>query len=104
VLCFISSEPIFARLAFFELPASGPAGLKRSGRAVDAFTAVLRSRAPAAGPERRAPEVVLEAIGGGLWASIQHEIAHGRAGALPGLAPQLAALMLAPWEPTMRER
>ncbi len=98
LLSYISSEPIFARLAFFELPASGVAGLERSDRAVDAFTAVLRPRAFAAEPARRLPEVVLQAIGGGLWASIQHEIEHGRARTLPGLAPQLAALVLAPWE------
>jgi AcrR family transcriptional regulator len=97
LLTFIAAEPIFARLAFFELPASGAAGLAHSDRAVDAFTAVLGPRAFGA-EGQRAPEVVLEAIGGGLWASIQHELAHGHARSLPGLAPQLAALVLAPWE------
>jgi hypothetical protein len=54
--------------------ASGVAGLECSDRAVDAFTAVLRPRAFAAEPARRPPEVVLQAIGGGLWASIQHDL------------------------------
>ena len=98
LLSYISSEPIFAGLAFFELPATGVAGLERADRTVDAFTAVLRPRAFAAAPARRLPEVVLQAIGGGLWASVQHEIEHGRARTLPELAPQLAALVLAPWE------
>ncbi len=92
----IAANPIFARLAFFELAAAGPVGLERADLATDRFTAFLEPGALPAGVEAR-PAVVVEAIGGGIWAVIQHEIAHGRAQSLPALAPQIVDFVLVPF-------
>lgn len=97
LLAHIATEPIYARLAFFELPASGPDGLEHSDRTTEAFIAFLRPEAFGASTPRQVPEVVAEAIGGAIWAAIQHELAGGQAEALPELAPQLAAIALAPF-------
>jgi AcrR family transcriptional regulator len=96
LLRHVADEPIFARLAFFAMPASGPAGLERSDVAVDAFTAYLRPGAFGADrPEL--PAITRDAIAGGVWTAVQYELARGRAGRLPALAPGFAALALAPF-------
>lgn len=97
LLDHIAAEPIFARIAFFELAAVGPVGLQRSDLALEAFTAYLRPESFGASAPRQVPPIAVDAIGGGIWAAIQHELAHGRAHSLPQLAPQLAALALTPF-------
>lgn len=93
----IAANPLFARLAFFELPTAGPVALDRADATLDSFTAFLR---PDAAPSQLGgplPEAVMEAIPSGIWAAIQHEIAHDRAGSLPELAPELTRIALAPF-------
>jgi AcrR family transcriptional regulator len=87
----------FARLAFFELPTAGAAALERADLAVQRFTEFLE---PKALPDRLTPlpPVVVEAIGGGMWAVIQHEIAAGRLSSLPEKAPEIAAIALTPFD------
>ena len=89
-------EPLFAQIAFFEIPTAGAAALDRADVVVRRFTAFLDPRAV---PEGLAPlpPVVVEAIGGGMWGAIQHEIAAGRLGELPDKAPEIAAVALAPF-------
>jgi AcrR family transcriptional regulator len=98
LLAHIVAEPIFARIAFFELAAVGPAGLERSDRALEAFTAYLRPESFDASAPQEVPAVTRDAIGGGIWAAVQHELAHDRSRSLPALAPQFAALALAPFD------
>jgi len=88
-------EPLFAKLAFFELPAAGPAALDHADAAVRRFTGFLDPRAlpPGVAP---LPPVIVEALGGGRWQAIQHEIAVGDFDALPDLAPKLTAVALTP--------
>jgi hypothetical protein len=43
--------------------------------------------------------VIVDAIAGGTWAAIQHEIAGGRGPELVDIAPELAAAILAPVRP-----
>ena len=88
-------EPFFARLAFFELPAAGPTALDHADAAIKRFMAFLRPEGmhPGLAP---LPPVVVEALGGGLWAAIQHEIARGDLSSLPDFAPELAAVTLIP--------
>ena len=87
----------FAQLAFFELPGAGPAALDRADLAIQRFTGFLE---PKALPDGLAPlsPVVVEAIGGGMWAVIQHEIAAGRLSSLPRKAPEIAAIALTPFD------
>jgi len=93
----IAASPLFAQLAFFELPTAGPTALDQADAILDSFTAYLGpSVAPA---ELGAPlsPTVQAAIASGIWAAIQHEIAHGRRVALPQLAPEAARLAVAPF-------
>ncbi len=95
----IATNELFARLAFFELPTAGPAALDQADATLDSFTYYLSPKmAPAQAGQPLSP-MVLAAIASGIWAAIQHEIAHGRRVALPRLAPELARLAVAPFRP-----
>ena len=91
----IVAEPLFAKLAFFELPAAGPAALDHADAAIRRFTGFLDPRALPAGIPPL-PAVIVEALGGGMWEAIQHEIAVGDLDSLPDLAPKLTAVALTP--------
>ena len=95
-LGFIAADPLFARLAFFELAAAGPAGRDHADRSTQRFIGFL---SPAALPDqvKPLPEVIVEAIGGGIWTVIQVEINAGRSASLPELGPQLTDFALAPF-------
>ncbi len=90
----IAADDLFARLAFFELPAAGPPALDLADRVLGGFTSFL-------GPNDRAdvPTVVKESLGGGIWAVIQHEIVTGNAAGLPERAPQITEFVMAPFHP-----
>lgn len=96
VLRFIAEDELFARLAFFELAATGPVGLDRGGATARRFMALLARGAEGAGGKRVA-EVVPQAIGGGIWTVIQSELSRGRAGELPKLAPEIVDFALVPF-------
>jgi AcrR family transcriptional regulator len=92
----IAANELFARLAFFELPTAGPAALDHADMAMDSFTAFLTPAAPPTGADGAVSSAILEAIGSGIWAAIQHEIAHGREAELPEKAPEITRIALAP--------
>jgi hypothetical protein len=96
MLRHVSANALFARLAFFELPTAGPAALDRADRAMDGFTSFLTPAVAPAGVKGTLDSVILEAVGSGIWAAIQHEIAHGREAELPQKAPEIARIALAP--------
>jgi AcrR family transcriptional regulator len=88
-----AEDELFARLAFFELPMAGPAGLDRADRTLGGFASLF---GPQAAPEdSEAPPVMLKAISGGTWAVVQHEIAEGRREQLPQVAPEVVEFALA---------
>lgn len=91
----IVDDRLFARIAFFELPTAGAAALDRADALSKRFTSFLEPEALPA-DVRPLPPVVSEAIGGGIWAVIQHEIAGGRLLTLPDMAPEISALALTP--------
>ncbi len=97
LLAHIATDPYFARIAFFELGAAGPEGMQRSDRTLEAFTAYLHPESFGATTPNQVPPVTIDAIGGGIWSAIQHQLEHGPAASLPELAPQFAALALAPF-------
>jgi AcrR family transcriptional regulator len=96
LLSFLAANPLFARLAFFELPAAGLVGLERAEAASERFTAFLQPEAVPPGIQAP-PQVVIEAIGGGMFTLIQHEVSHGRIEALPQLGPEIAGFALVPY-------
>jgi AcrR family transcriptional regulator len=93
----IAANELFARLAFFELPTAGPVALDHADTVMDSFTAFLEPGILPRGIGGQLPAAILAAIVSGIWAVIQHEIAHGRAGSLPEMAPELTRIALAPF-------
>lgn len=87
---------LFARLAFFELPTAGPAALDRADAIMDNVTAFLSPGLAPSGIGKPVSETTLEAIGTGIWAVMQREIANDRVDSLPDLAPDITRLALAP--------
>jgi AcrR family transcriptional regulator len=92
-----ASEP-FARMAFFELPSAGPVALDRADAILDGFTAFLERGAAPGELGDPPPGPILEAIPTGIWTVLQRELAHGRNASIPELAPELARLVLAPFD------
>lgn len=96
LLTVIARSPLFARLAFFELAAAGPAGRDHARRVTQRFTAFLSAEMLPEGIEPL-PEILVQAIGGGIWTVIQQEVGRGRIESLPELAPELTDFALAPF-------
>lgn len=96
---FLRGEPLFTKIAFFELPAAGPAALDHADAAIRRFTMFLHPDVLPDGIEPLHPAIV-EAIGGGLWSALQRSIAGGELDALPDLAPSLAEVTLMPIRPS----
>jgi AcrR family transcriptional regulator len=91
----IANSERFAQLAFFELPTAGPVALDQADAMLDSFSAFLE---PGVAPGELGgplPKAILEAIPSGIWAAIQHEIAHGRRQSLPEMAPELVRVVIA---------
>jgi AcrR family transcriptional regulator len=94
LLEMIAKDPIFARLAFFEILTGGPTAIEAAEQSLDTFTTMLT---PGYEEHPHVPHVVGEAVIGGLWNVIQHEIGHSRAAQLPSLAPELTYITLTPF-------
>lgn len=92
----IARNRMFARLAFFEVPAAGPAALDRADQILDTITSFLEPDLAPSGVGAPPPKVVLGAISTGIWSVIQREIAQGRGDSLPELTPELTRVALAP--------
>lgn len=92
-----ANEP-FSRMAFFELPTAGPVALDRADAILDGFTTFLERGAAPGEIGEPPPRPILEAIPQGAWTVIQRELAHGRGATLPELAPELARIVLAPFD------
>jgi AcrR family transcriptional regulator len=97
LLSHIATDPYFARIACFELAVAGTAGMERSDATLEAFTLYLQPRSFGADTPKEVPPATIDAIGGGIWSAVQHELEHGRADSLPAMAPQFAVLALAPF-------
>lgn len=91
----IAADRLFARLAFFELPAAGPEALDHADRTLGAFAAYLQA-APDPKGETALPRAIQDALAGGVWAVIQHEIHAGRGEELPRRAPEIAEFVVTP--------
>jgi AcrR family transcriptional regulator len=95
LLDHIACDPLFARLAFFELPTAGPAALDHADNVLGGFTSYLEGE-PGSTSEEAVPKVIGEVIGGGIWAVIQHSINTGKLSELPLRAPQIAEFAVTP--------
>ena len=95
LLELIASTPLLARVAFVEAPAAGPDARDRVHETTSRLTRFLDPLGLPAELKPLSP-LITEAIGGGIMGAIQHEVAAGRAEALPERADELASIVLAP--------
>ncbi len=94
LLSTLAENPILARVTFFEAVAAGPAARDRIGVMMDEWMSLIRIGGTDMGIPLR--EVVIQAIVGGIWAVIQHEIAHNRIEELPAILREITYIALAP--------
>jgi AcrR family transcriptional regulator len=93
LLCQVAEEPAFARAAFVEVFALGPAGSERRAGLMRSFAAILTRHAP---PGRQPSKLIAEAIIGAVWSLVHDRVASDRAAELPLLWSYAAYLALAP--------
>ncbi len=89
----VAHDPVFARAAFVEVLAAGPAGLERGEGLLRGLSELLLRQAPAA---QRPSSVVAEAAVGAIWEIVRHHVKHRTTGQLPGVAGCAAYMVLAP--------
>jgi AcrR family transcriptional regulator len=89
----IAGDPVLRGVLFLELPAAGVAALERRERLLRCFEDLLGR---SAAPPRRPSEVALEASIGAVWGVVHEHVVQGAAHVLPGLAPHMAYVALAP--------
>jgi AcrR family transcriptional regulator len=94
LLELVAEDPIFARLAFFDILTAGPAAIEKAEESLDTFEAML---VPGFQTHPHVPTVIGEAIIGGIWNVIQHEVAYGRAAKLVELTDELTYITLVPF-------
>jgi AcrR family transcriptional regulator len=93
-LCgLLAGNPRFARLAFVEVFAPGPDGVRLRSHVMGEIAKRLRASAPA---WQRPSELAAEASVGAVWGILYHHVAHGASDRLPDIAPQLSFMVLAP--------
>jgi AcrR family transcriptional regulator len=97
ILEHIADNQLFAQLTFFDLQTAGPVALDRADAAMDSFTAFLQPEVARPGVDKPAAGAVLQAVGSGAWAAIQHELVLGNAESLPELAPEMVRILLTPF-------
>ena len=97
VLCalcaLLAGNPRFARLAFVEMFAPGPDGVRLRARVMGELAKRLRASAPAG---QRPNDLAAEASVGAVWGILHHHVAHDATDRLPDIAPQLSFMVLAP--------
>jgi AcrR family transcriptional regulator len=96
LLSSLAETPLLARLPFIEVLAAGPSALGRVDAVLDGLTSLFGPGAVPAEVGPPLPEIVVEAICGGIFVVIQHEIAQGRTETLPELLPEITFIALAP--------
>jgi TetR/AcrR family transcriptional regulator len=97
LLATLAETPLLARLPFIDVLAAGPAAMDRVDAVLDRLTALFGPGAVPADIGPPLPDIVVEAICGGIFVVIQHEIAVGRTERLPDLLPEVAFIALAPF-------
>jgi AcrR family transcriptional regulator len=89
----IAQDAAFARLAFIDAFAPGPAAIQRRTQLVSTAAELLCESAP---PGQRPDPLMAEASVGAVWGVLHHQVIHGQARRLPTIAASLAFLATAP--------
>jgi AcrR family transcriptional regulator len=89
----IAHDGAFARIAFVEVFAAGPAGIQRGEGLLRGLSDLLTRYAPRS---QRPSPVAAEAAVGAIWEMIRHHVAHRTTRRLPELAGCATYMVLAP--------
>ncbi|HEY1688199.1 MAG TPA: TetR/AcrR family transcriptional regulator [Solirubrobacteraceae bacterium] len=89
----VATDPVFARLAFIEVYALGPAGVEAREKLLGAFAGSLWACAPR---QARLEGVAAEASVGAVWGILHHYVLQGEAKVLPRIAGKLTYMLLSP--------
>jgi AcrR family transcriptional regulator len=95
LLGYLGESPMLARLLFIEVLSAGPIALDRVEVVMDRLTALFNPGAVPAEVGAPPPDVVVEAIGAGIFVVIQNEVAQGRTEGLAELLGEIAFIVLA---------
>jgi AcrR family transcriptional regulator len=85
----LARDPVHRQLVFVELTGAGPGPLARAEAMLDVFVGFLDPARLPPGAAGQPPLSVREAIGGGIWSIVRHEILAGRGARLAELAPAI---------------
>jgi AcrR family transcriptional regulator len=97
LFAFLACEPAFAHLALVDALVASPRTAQRSSVGVTAYAQMLLPGLEHAPPDSRPPEVVVEAIVGGLFELCLHHTQHQRLHELPALVPRATYFALTPF-------
>lgn len=90
LLELLAAEPAFARVCVVEVLAAGPRGLARRDRTMQRFAAFIHAgRAQVGDAAEPPPELVAQAIVGGIYELLYSHIVRGEYGRLPQLSDEL---------------
>lgn len=97
MLRHFAADRLFRQLVFFELQTAGVVAQDRAQGMLDVFAAFLRPDPLPKVAEKRPPPVVVEAIAGGIWAAVEHQVVTGNGDSLPELAAAILDIALVPF-------
>lgn len=90
LLRVLAAEPAFARLAVVEVLAAGPRGLTRRDETMQRFAAFVQvGRDEGADPSAPPPDLVAQAIVGGIYELVYSHIVRGETARLPELGGEM---------------
>ena len=94
---FAASEPRYAEMCMVEALAAGPAAVERRNAVMKTLAKLLYDGAQTVPGGSRPPELVAEAIVGGIYEIVYSRVLQGQAEKLPELLPDLAYSMMLPY-------
>jgi AcrR family transcriptional regulator len=94
---FAASEPAFARMCIVEVLAAGPEAIKRRNGTMQAFAALIHSKAEELLEGKIPPPLTAEIVVGGIYEVVYTRVLRGEIQGLPALLPDLAYSALLPY-------
>ena len=94
---FAASEPAFARMCIVEVLAAGPEAIKRRNATMQAFAALIHSKAEELLEGKIPPPLTAETVVGGIYEVVYTRVLRGEIQELPRLLPDLIYSSLLPY-------